>query len=146
MPELAKCVGSAKPRQAAFNRKESPQMRKPPSFVLLLFAFLFVQTSFAQVILSEGAKESLGKGRTQDITYSLDGARLAVANSTGLWLYDVHTAEVVQLKGHTGVVNSVAFSLGWHHLSQWKSGQNDSIVGCGNRTTPSHLERAYESG
>ena len=93
--------------------------------VLLLFAFLFVQTSFAQVILSEGAKASLGKGPIEDIAYSPDGARLAVANSIGLWLYDMHTAEVVQLKGHTGVVNSVAFAPDGATLA---SGSRDKTI------------------
>ena len=46
-------------------------MRKTPLFngVPLLAAFLFVQTSFAQVILSEGAKASLGKGPIEDIAW-----------------------------------------------------------------------------
>ena len=97
-------------------------MRKTPLFngVLLLFAFLFVQTSFAQVILSEGAKASLGKGPIEDIAYSPDGARLAVANSIGLWLYDMHTAEVVQLKGHTGSGQFGSVFAGRGHLGQWK--------------------------
>ena len=41
----------------------------------------------------------------------LDGTRLAVASSIGIWLYDAHTgAEVNLLTGHTDRVLSVSFS------------------------------------
>ena len=61
--------------------------------------------------LPKGAKARLGKGSINKIQYSPDGARLAVAGSIGIWLYDTVThQEVALLTGHTGEVLSVAFS------------------------------------
>ena len=41
---------------------------------------------YTQWGLPEGAKSRLGKGTINDITYSSDGTRLAVAGSIGIWL------------------------------------------------------------
>ena len=41
--------------------------------------------------LPEGAIVGLGKGYINDIAYSPDGAKLAVATSIGVWLYDTAT-------------------------------------------------------
>ena len=61
--------------------------------------------------LPEGAILRLGKGTTYDLAYSPDGARLAVASSIGIWLYDAHTgAEIALLAGHMDGERSVAFS------------------------------------
>ncbi len=82
---------------------------------LLFVCVLFVSNSLAQDYtrwsLPEGAKARLGKGSIKGIAYSPDGARLAIASSIGIWLYDAPTgAEVALLTGHTGPVHSVAFS------------------------------------
>ena len=62
--------------------------------------------------LPEGATRRLGKGRINEIAYSPNGTLLAVASSIGIWLYDTATYhEVALLTGHTGGVESVAFSL-----------------------------------
>ena len=43
--------------------------------------------------------------------YSPDGSRLAVASSTGIWMYDTETlSELDLLTDHTGAVTSVAYS------------------------------------
>ena len=61
--------------------------------------------------LPEGAVARIGKGSINDIQYSPDGARLAVATSIGVWLYDtVIYREVALIAGHTDGINSVAFS------------------------------------
>ncbi len=83
--------------------------------VLLVVSILFVQDSLAQDYtrwsLPEGAIARLGKGGINDIAYSPDSARLAVASSIGTWLLDAHTGEEIallarQMRG----VSSVAFS------------------------------------
>ena len=43
--------------------------------------------------LPEGAKARLGKGRINEIKYSSDSRRLAVASSIGIWLYDTRTGK-----------------------------------------------------
>ena len=61
--------------------------------------------------LPDGAIARLGKGTIEEIAYSPDGSRLAVAGGIGIWLYDLTTyREVALLTGHRGGVNSVAFS------------------------------------
>ena len=72
---------------------------------LILFALLSLN-SFAQDYtqwgLPEGARARLGKGNISELQYSPDGARLAVATSIGIWLYDTAThQEVALLTGHT---------------------------------------------
>ena len=58
--------------------------------------------------LPEGAKARFGKGGiTGNITFSPDGKYLAVACSTGIWLYDAHTDAPLQLlTGHTDYAKS----------------------------------------
>ena len=64
-------------------------------FVWLLIPLFLSPSSFAQgytqMNLPEGAIARLGKGYINDIKYSPDGTRLAVATSIGVWLYDTST-------------------------------------------------------
>ena len=84
--------------------------------MLFLLSILCLPSSFAQDYttwgLPEGAKARIGKGWiTSDIAYSLDGERLAVASSIGVWIYDAQTGEELDLlTGHTKVITSVSFS------------------------------------
>ena len=58
----------------------------------------------------EGAKGRIKKGRINDIAYSPDGTKFAVAGNNGIWLYDAQTGhELVQFAGHTDTVHNVAF-------------------------------------
>ena len=80
--------------------------------------------------LPEGALARLGKGRIgsgdRAVTYSPDGTRLAVADETGIWLYDAHTGDkVALLTGHTDGVYSVSFSSDGTILA---SGSDDGTV------------------
>ena len=76
--------------------------------------------------LPEGAKSRLGKGIIRAITYSPDGTRLAVASSIGIWLYDPHNGQALDLlTTHTDYVNSVAFSPDGRTLV---SGSKDGII------------------
>ena len=109
------------------------------SVSLLMLAWLpvralFVQESRAEDYtrwhLPEGALARLGKGSIGwgdgPVAYSPDGARLAVATSLGIWLYDADTgAETALFTGHTDDVNSVAFSPDGTTLA---SGSGDGTV------------------
>ena len=82
---------------------------------LFLISGLYLPSTFAQDYaqwnLPKGAKARLGKGRMNEIAYSPDGTRLAVAGGIGIWLYDTQTGEALDLlTGHTSLVYSVSFS------------------------------------
>ena len=86
------------------------------TMTLLTFFALFSPITRAQestqMNLPAGAVGRLGKGSFNEIQYSPDGARLAVATSIGIWLYDtMPLREVALFAGrHKGGVLSVAFS------------------------------------
>ena len=77
---------------------------KKTQFLILLTLFVFLNTClplcFAQqstsLNLPGGAKARLGKGWMNELKYSPDGARLAVATSVGIWLYDTQTFQEVE--------------------------------------------------
>ena len=76
--------------------------------------------------LPEGAKARIGKGWIDRIEYSPDGTLLAVVSSIGIWLYDAHTGQELDLlMAHTGRVQSVAFSPDGKTLV---SGNSDSTI------------------
>ena len=89
---------------------------------ILFFASIFIfvstlgpQTGFAQDYtqwkLPEDAIARLGKGKLQDIQYSPDGSRLAVASSIGIWIYDAETGKELDLiTGQRDEVLCVAYS------------------------------------
>ncbi len=61
--------------------------------------------------LPYGAVARFGKGWIKSISYSPDGTRLAVASSTGIWIYDADIgAELRLLAGNEGGTSSVVFS------------------------------------
>ena len=70
--------------------------------VCLLIPYLLLSSSFAQEYtaqwhLPEGAKARLGRGKLNNIIFSPDGTRVAVATAIGIWVYDAHTTEAVSL-------------------------------------------------
>ena len=80
--------------------------------------------------LPNGAIARLGIGRIGEsdraVAFSPDGQRFAVASALGVWLYDVTTSrELALLTGHTGVVETVAFSPDGTTLA---SGSHDNTV------------------
>jgi WD40 repeat protein len=53
----------------------------------------------------------LGLGTLESAAYSPDGRYIATCGGLGAFLWDVETGELIRwFSGHTGVVNSVAFS------------------------------------
>ena len=85
-----------------------------PKLSLLFVSVLLLQNSFAedytQWELPEGAKARLGKGVMWEIQYSPDSARLAVASSIGIWLYDTATDQEVALLTGTQVGSRASHS------------------------------------
>ena len=76
--------------------------------------------------LPEGAKTRLGTGAINEIQFSPDGNQLAIASSIGIWIYDAHTGEELNLlTGHRGSVSSIAYSPNGHILA---SGSRDDTV------------------
>ena len=108
---------------------------------LMFMSVIFLPVSFAQDYtqwhLPEGAIARLGKGGINEIAYSPDGNRLAVATRIGIWLYNTHTgAEVALIVGHTEDVISVAFSPDGSMLA---SGSLDRTVRLWEVSTGLHL-------
>ena len=79
--------------------------------LLLVFSWSAFTQEHIKNYLPEGAKARLGKGSVSDLAFSPDNTQLAVASSMGIWLYDAHTGQELDLLiGHTSAVTSVAFS------------------------------------
>lgn len=88
----------------------------------LIFSLFFTFHVFFSVVASaqedvqqwglpEGAIRRIGKGTISEIVYSPDGQRLAVASTVGIWIYDVHTTQPLNLlTGHSDSIKSVSFS------------------------------------
>ena len=61
--------------------------------------------------LPDGAKLRLGKGWANEIAYSPDGTKLAVASGIGIWIYDAQTGEALDLfPANRFGVRNLAFS------------------------------------
>ena len=87
--------------------------------------------------MPEGAKARVGEGWISEITYSPDGARLAVTSSIGIWMYDVQTDEELDLlKAYRHWVNSVSFSLDGRTIV---SGSWDKTIRLWDAQTDEHL-------
>jgi len=92
-----------------------------PCIALLLIANQYLSNGFAQDYtqwqLPEGATTRLGKGRINDISFSPDGTKFAVATSIGIWIYSADSGkELSLLTGHEIEVMSAVFSSDGHTL------------------------------
>ena len=83
-------------------------------FLSILFSLNTLAQDSPQRKLPEGASMRLGKGSlTGPVAYSPDGARLAVASSLGIWLYDTtNFQESALLNGHTAWIDSMDIQSG----------------------------------
>ena len=109
----------------------------PRLIVLLLILALLLPSANAQDYmkwsLPKHAKMRIGKGNINELKFSPDGTRLAVASSIGTWVYDVHTGkELNLLKGYTTSVSSVSFSPDGMTLA---TGSRNKIVWLWDATT-----------
>ncbi len=114
---LKKYQSSCKGLHGTPKNKENVMMKRTLFTIILTLIFVqsfFLPNTFAQehihLNLPEGAKARLGKGTINKIAYSPDGARLAVASSIGIWMYDTKTGEVLDLLAPNTEVESVSFS------------------------------------
>ena len=64
-----------------------------PSILLIVFSFVIPISAqdYTKWHLPEGAKIRLGKGTIENMEYSSDDTQLAIATSTGIWIYDTKT-------------------------------------------------------
>ena len=94
--------------------------------ILLLIIGLLPNWSLAQDHFSEGAKMRLGKGSINDIKFSPNGSRFAVATSIGIYMYDAHTGAELSLlavlPGEGRAVNVIAFSPDSRLLASGENG------------------------
>ena len=78
-----------------------PAARKFHIFSLLFISVLFLSSSFAENVtrwhLPGGGEVPLGSTAMNALTFSADGAQLAVASGNGIALYDTYTGEVLTL-------------------------------------------------
>lgn len=83
------------------------------SLILLAIASLnTIAPETSEGGLPDGAKARLRRGFVYDLEYSPDGSRLAVASSSGVWLYDLESGDAVPLmrSGNSFRALGVAFS------------------------------------
>lgn len=70
--------------------------------------------NYMQWHLPQGAKVRLGKGKINDVKFSPDATRLAIASDIGIWIYDAHTGiEIAFLKVQPhgiNTANTIAFA------------------------------------
>ena len=57
--------------------------------------------------LPEGAKMRIGKGGIDDLQFSPDGTRLAVAGAIGIWIYDVHMGKELKNSTYSLVIRAL---------------------------------------
>ena len=68
--------------------------------------------------VSEEPRARLGKGIIGQIKYSPDGTQLAVGSSIGIWIYNAHTGQELNLlTGHTKWPSHIAYSPDGHTLA-----------------------------
>ena len=85
------------------------------SLIVLLALLLFLSNVLAQDYtqwrLPEGAKARFGKGWINDIEFSPSGDLVSVATTIGVWTYDVHSGNEVNLfTGDMSGANAIAYT------------------------------------
>ena len=113
---------------------------------------LIISTAHAQDSpqwqLPDGAKMRLGKGTANDIAYSTDGTKFAVATRIGIWIYDAHTGEELNLlKEGIHLINAITFTQNGHLLVNDDRNRNLSFwdVDTGMRLRTIPLQNFYNA-
>lgn len=76
----------------------------------LLLSLVYAQDG-SELGLPKGAIERFGKGWVRDIEFSPDGNQLAVATTTGIWIYDSYTGKQInRFEGYMGGANAISYS------------------------------------
>ena len=76
----------------------------------LLLSLVYAQDA-SELDLPKGAIERFGKGWVRDIEFSPDGSQLAVATTTGIWIYDSHAGKQInRFEEHMGGANAISYS------------------------------------
>ena len=71
----------------------------------------YTTQDYTQWHLPYGVKSRLGKGSMKEIKYSPDGTKLAVSSSIGIWIYDAHTGDELDLLSvHSPEFSGFAYS------------------------------------
>ena len=86
--------------------------------ISLLFSGCTQDRDYTQWELPEGAQLRIGRGRVEDLKFSPDGQRFAVATSVGIWLYDTETyAPHNLIAADRGGITAIAFSADSRRLA-----------------------------
>ena len=101
--------------------------------VLLVFSvtyLIFMQNAFSDEYTRWGlptdAVARFGKGKIYNVQYFPDGDKIAVATTTGTWIYDVRTGEEIDLlPAHLAYARTVVFSP---DEEMFAIGRSDGII------------------
>ena len=96
--------------------------------------------------LPDGAKTRFGKGAINDIKFSPDGTRFAVATTIGVWMYDAKTGnEISLLEGDRNNILHIAFSSDGNTLKGVNHNYGYVKVMHWNTTTGKHLSSIQDT-
>ncbi len=106
-------------------------------FITLTFTSNTLAKNYTKWDLPENAIARIGKGWTNEFSYSPDGTKLAVAGSFGIWIYDAQTGEELDLyfDSKTSYI-SVSFSPDGKTLA---GGSHDKTIRLWNTDTDTHI-------
>ena len=77
----------------------------------LLLSNLLLSLVYAQDYSELDLPKRFGKGWVRDIEFSPDGSQLAVATTTGIWIYNSHTGKQInRFEEHMGGANAISYS------------------------------------
>ena len=103
-----------------------------PTLILLFTLTFFLPdisaSDYTQWGLPEGAKARLGKGSIRKLAYTPDGNQLLVASSIGVWTYDAHTGEALDLLNMHSSSARTVFSPDRQLFASTRGDNEDTVV------------------